>query len=422
MKHNLLLFATLFFSISLSGQSNWTHFRGSALNGIADDSIYPVSWNDSTNIEWFIPVEGRAWSSPVVYGNQVWLTSASVDGKEMFVLCLDLESGNEIYHINLFNPDTVYGKHAVNTYATPTAAIEDGYVYVHFGRYGTACINTSTGEKVWERTDMQCNHVQGPGSSLFIYENKLIVHMEGTDVQDIYALDKKTGRTIWKASRNNNFYKALKDIGKKAYVTPIVIDVDGRKLMISNGSAVCNAYDIETGEEVWYIVQGEDSTISMPVEYEGKIYFYTSFITPEEGERYCELWCVDPKGEGDLTENILWRKKSAELQLLTPVIKDGLLYTVDTRGVLYCLDAEDGTIIWQEKLKGKYNSSPVIAGDHVYISSTRGDTYVFKTGLTYQLLVENKLPGEIWATPAFVDGAILMRTSKGLYKIVEKKQ
>jgi outer membrane protein assembly factor BamB len=423
MKKRSILIITAFISFTVSTQllaqpsDNWTHFRGSDLSGIAGPGEYPVIWSDSTNIEWNVPIEGRGWSSPVVFEDQVWLTSATPDGKVMNALCINLHSGEEVFNIELFKPEKIHRKHAINSYATPTSAIEDGFVYVHFGRYGTACINTSTGKKVWKRTDMQCEHIQGPGSSLFLHENKLIVHMEGTDVQDIYALDKKTGETIWLAKRDPAFLEEMDEIGRKAYVTPIIVEVNGRKLLISNGSGACNAYDIETGEEVWYIPQGEDSTISMPVFYKGKIYFYTSFITPEVGEKYCELWAVDPKGEGDLTENILWRSSFPILQLLTPVIWNDLLFTIDTRNILHCFDAISGEKIWTERLMGKYNSSPIVANGMVYVNTTRGETMVFKATKSFGQVAQNNLDGEIWATPAFVNGSILMRTSKGLVKI-----
>lgn len=419
----MTLIVLLTLPIIASGQTDsWTHFRGDKLNGIAGEGTYPVNWNDTSNIEWIFEARGRGWSSPVVLGQQVWITSATAGGDRMFACCIDLETGEKMYEIDLFAPDTVYRRHAVNSYATPTPAIEEGYVYVHFGRYGTACIDTRTGEKVWERTDIECAHVQGPGSSLFLYEDKLIVHMEGTDVQEIYALDKHTGETIWMASRDQVFYDPLADIGKKAYVTPIVVEVDGRKLLVSNGSAVCNAFDIETGEVVWYIPQGEDSTISMPVTYNGMLYFYTSFVTPDEGEKYCELWAVDPEGEGNLTENIQWRMQFPILQLLTPVIHDGLLYTIDTRSDMYCIDVTTGETVWQQKMKGKFNASPIWADGNIYVTSTRGDTYVIEAGMKYNPVAVNSLPGEVWSTPAFVGGNILMRTSKGLFKISFRDQ
>lgn len=395
-------------------QGQWTHFRGNRLDGIALQGTYPLNWNDSSNISWYAAVHGRGWSSPVVYDNQVWVTTASADGKSMSAVCIDLSSGAPVFDSEVFNPEKVYRKHAINTYATPTSAIEEGFVYVHFGRYGTACLDTRTGEKVWERTDLYCEDVQGPGSSLLLHGDKLFVHMEGTDVQEIFALDKKTGQTVWKAERNRALYDALDDIGKKAYVTPIVIIVRGRELLISNGSAVCNAYDVETGEEVWYIVQGEDSTISMPVEYNGRVYFYTSFVSAPGGGKYCELWCVDPSGTGDLSENIIWRMQFPILQLLTPVIHDDLLFTVDTESVLYCIRAETGSVVWKEQLNGKYNSSPVWANGNIYLSNTRGETLVFQAAGKFKILAGNTLPGEIWATPAFVDGSILIRTSGGV--------
>ncbi len=416
----ILLLATAALSpLSLNAQdclSNWTHFRGTHLDGISKEKGFPVIWSDSVNIRWKTPVSGKGWSSPVIYGNQVWLTTE--ENREMSAICYDLQSGNMIHHLLVFNPDTLYRKHSINTYATPTPAIEEGFIYIHFGRYGTACLKTGSGEIVWKRTDMQVEHIQGPGSSLLIYKDILVVHLEGTDMQYIAALDKKTGETLWKTDRPKALYDLLDPIGKKAYVTPIIVTVNGRDLMISNGSAACIAYDPETGKEVWRIIQGEDSTISMPVESEGIVYFYTAFVTGDGGEKYAELFAVDPDGKGDIGDsNIRWRIKSPILQLQTPVVVNGLLYTVDSKGLLSCLEGTTGETVWSTKLKGKYYSSPVYADGAVYFSSTKGNTLVCKAGSELEILSENTLEGEIWATPALARGAIYMRTSKFLYKI-----
>lgn len=396
----------------------WTHFRGSSLDGISHEKNLPVSWNDSTHVTWKIPIEGKGWSSPVVYGNQVWLTTATREGKEMRAICLDLYSGKLLFNLVVFKPDTLYRIHAVNSYATPTPAIEEDFLYVHFGRYGTGCVNIGSGSIVWTRTDLQCEHVQGPGSSLLLYQDKLIVHLEGTDVQQILALDKRTGKTIWKTERPQECYESLDEIGKKAYITPLIVKAGGRDLMISNGSAVCIAYDPDTGEEVWRIVRGEDSTIAMPVEYRGTVYFFTGFITEENGRKHAELLAVDPDGTGDIAKtNILWKRDFPILQLLTPVIWDGILYTVDSGGLLSCLDTETGKTLWSRRLKGKYNASPVYADGHVYFCSTNGRTVVLKTNPDPEIVAENQLEGDIWATPAIADLAILIRTSKYLYKL-----
>lgn len=397
---------------------NWTQFRGSELRAIAGPGTYPVRWNDSTNITWKTYIHGKGWSSPVVYKDQIWLTTAPANGKELYAVCVDFNTGKIKYDIKVFEPDSVYRIHAVNSYATPTPVIEEGFVYTHFGRYGTACINTQNGDIVWKRTDLQCEHIQGPGASPILWKDKLILHMEGTDIQYIVALDKKTGNTIWKTERPKEVYDKIPEIGKKAYITPIIVNVNGRDLMISNGSAVCIAYDVETGEEIWRIVQGEDSTISMPFVYDGNVYFYTGFVTPEEGEKYCELLAVNPEGHGDIAStNILWRFASPPLQLLTPVADKGLIYTIDSKSIIYCLDAITGEVIWSDRTRAKFNSSPIAANGNIYFNSTRGDTYVLKEGKKFQKVAENSLDGEIWATPAFVDGAIIMRTSKYLYNI-----
>lgn len=400
---------------------NWTQFRGSQLNGRSIESGFPVNWNDSTNIAWKIPIPGKGWSSPIVFENQVWLTTADSETREIRAICVDLESGKRLHNVLIYQPEKLYRIHAVNSYATPTGAIEAGKVYLHFGRYGTTCLNTSTGEKVWERNDLQCEHIQGPGSSLFLYKEMLIVHMEGTDQQQILALDKHSGRTIWIAERPAGLYETLADIGKKAFVTPIVVNVKGRDLLISNGSSVCIAYDLETGKEVWRVMQGEDSTISMPVEGDGMVYFYTSFVTGEDGRKYAELLAVDPNGRGDIGEShIRWRMKAPILQLSTPVYVDGRLYTVDSKGEFFCLDARSGKIIWSEKLRGKFNASPLYADGHIYVCETRGKTMVYKLDPEPRRIAENKLEGEIWATPALIDGAIIMRSSKYLYRIEEQ--
>jgi outer membrane protein assembly factor BamB len=412
----------LIFNLYSSNAQNWTQFRGTNLDGKEPGQRPPLHWTPDSNIIWKTEIPGEGWSSPVVFNNQIWVSSALNDGKELFAVCIDKTNGKIIHNILLFKPDSVFGKHAVNSYATPTPCIEDGFVYANFGMYGTACVETGTAKIVWKRNDLICDHVQGPGASPILYKNMLILHFEGVDNIFIVALDKTTGKTIWKTERPAELYKPLLEIGRKAYITPIVLNVNGRDLLISNGSAVCIAYDILSGKEVWRIVQGEDSTIAMPVTENGVVYFYTSFISPPDGgEKYCELIAVDPFGEGDLTKtNILWHIKSPILQLSSPLINNGILYTIDSNSTLLCIDAKTGKSLYENKLKGKYNASPVLAGGYLYFSSTNGKTLVVKEGKVLNIVAENTLEGQIWASPAVVDNHLLTRTSKYLYLIGEK--
>ena len=421
MRSRLIILLGCLLLTSVSAQENadsWTHFRGNRLNGISPGENIPVQWNDSTNIAWKTPIPGRGWSSPVVHGEQVWLTAATEGGKELRALCLDRERGKIIHNRILFRPDTLYRKHAVNTFATPTAAIEENRIYIHFGRYGTACLDTRSGETIWERTDLRCEHGQGPGSSLLIYKNKLIVHMEGKDVQNILALDKLSGNTIWIIDRPGELYDGQNPNAKKAYTTPVIVNTGGKDVMISNGAFACIAYDPESGKELWRIIYGADSSISMPTVSDGIVYFYMAAESNPDGQELAELLAVDPSKINDKGEpEILWRVKSPRLQLLTPLVKDGLVYTVDSKGIMLCLDASTGETIWSNRMKGKYHSSPVWAGGYLYFSSTSGSTYVVREGREMNIAAENRVEGEIWATPAIAGGALFLRTSKFLYKI-----
>ena len=409
------------FAISNPGYAqdkNWTHYRGSNLDGISTVENAPIRWKADSNIVWKTALHGRGWSSPVVFNDQIWLTTATDEGDKMYAVCLDFESGEILMDINVFSPDSIYRKHDINSYATPTPCIEKDFVYVHFGRYGTTCLNTKDGSTVWERTDLECVHIQGPGSSPIIYKDLLILHLEGIDVQYIVALDKTNGKTVWRSERPKEIYDLLKPIGKKAYITPLIVNVAGRNQLISNGAAVCIAYEPETGKEIWRIVGGVDSTIAMPFSEDGTVYFYTGFKVPEEGSKYAELMAVDPTGRGDVgLANILWRMETPILQLLTPVIKDGLIYTIDTKSKMMCIDAKTGQPLWSERLKGKYNASPVYASGHLYFSSTQGEVVVIKEGRKFEITAKNDLEDEIWATTAILRKSLLIRTSKHLYKI-----
>ena len=399
---------------------NWTHFRGSRLDGIAEVKSAPIKWTADSNIVWKTAIHGRGWSSPVVFGNQVWLSTATDDGKEMYAVCVDYESGEILHDIRVFTPEKIYGKHSINSYATPTPVIESGYVYMHYGRYGTACLSIADGSIVWTRTDLECRHVQGPGSSPVLYKDLLILHLEGTDERYIIALDKSSGETIWKVDRPVEPYEPLTHIGTKAYSTPLILNVNGNDQLISNGSAVCIAYEPETGKEIWRVVRGAESTVAMPIAEAGVVYFYTGFMVDEEGNKFSELLAVNPEGTGDITDShVLWKRSTPILQILTPVLHKGLIHTVESDGKQYCIDAKTGEILWIQKLKGKYHASPVYADGKVYFSSIRGKVMVLGHGPEYEFLAENQLEGEIWATPAILRDRILIRTSKYLYLIGE---
>lgn len=419
MKLSILLLFVFSCHLAFSQiEENWTHFRGSNLDGHSASLKAPVAWSETSNVVWKTGLRGVAWSSPVVFGDQVWTSSATQNGEELFAVCTDFNSGKIIKEISLFKPDSVQHIHPTNSYATSTPCIEKGCVYVHFGTYGTACINTQSFETIWTRTDLNCDHMQGAASSPILYKNLLILHIEGTDVQYLIALDKHTGKTIWKTERPSEFYEKVEPVYRKAYCTPIVVQVNGRDQLISNGSQLCIAYEPETGKEIWQVFYGDDSTVSMPLSYGGKVFVNSGWMFPEGGTFYARLLAVDPTGEGDVTKtHVPWETGTDVPQISTPVIVDSLIYMVHERGDLTCLNARDGAVIWKTKLKDQFNASALYASGNIYLFSVKGNCYVIKPGLTYQLVAENQLPGTLKATPAIVRDNLILRNDKFLYRI-----
>ncbi len=420
-KSTFLLFLTVGISVGLFAQNpeNWTHLRGTNLDGHSLSKNAPVNWNETSNIVWKTAIRGVAWSSPVVLGDQIWTSSATPDGKEMFAICTDFNTGTIVKELLLFKPDSVQHIHPTNSYATPTPCIEDGFVYIHFGTYGTACVDTRTFEIVWTRTDLNCDHMQGAASSPILYKNLLILHIEGTDVQYLIALDKRTGKTIWKTERPREFYDNIEPVSRKAYCTPIVVNVDGKDQLISNGSQLAIAYEPESGKPIWQVFYGDDSTVSMPLSYNGLVFVNSGWMLPKDGSPfYARLLAVDPRGLGDVTQTMVkWDLNLDVPQITTPVVVDSLIYMVHERGMLTCINPKNGAAVWKEKLKDQFNASALYASGNIYLFSLKGKTYVIKPGLTFQLVAENQLEGQVKATPAILRDNIIFRTDKYLYRI-----
>ncbi len=405
------------FSCSRSDE-NWTHFRGSQMNGHAATETAPLHWSEDSGFVWKMQVPGKGYSSPVVYGNQVWLTSATEDGREFYALCYDFETGELLDKKTIFSSADPQRIHSTNSYATPTPCIEKGYVYVHFGSFGTACIDTRSFDVVWSREDLNCEHMQGPASSPVLHKNMLILHLEGTQDPYVIALDKKSGETIWKSIRPKEIYDPLEPVYRKSYQTPIIIEADGRELLISNAAYMCFAHDVNTGEVVWTIEYGYDSTVSQPLFWNGLVFVNSGWIFLDNMPYFTRQFAVDPSGKGDVTKtHVKWMYEDEVPQIPTPVIVDGKMYMVHDRGMATCLDAMTGKPVWKEKLRGNFNSSPVYAGGHIYFFNVKGDCTIIQPGDSFQKVAENSIGETVKAVPAFVRGKMVLRTEENLYLI-----
>jgi len=409
-----------------SAYAHWPQFRGPFGTGHAASTEekpagLPLHWSEAENIRWKITIPHRGWSTPVVMDGQVWLTTATLDGRDYFVICIHADSGEVLLNRRLFHCDDPepLGNN-VNGYASPSPTIEKGRAYVHFGSYGTACLDTRTFEVLWERTDLPCRHYRGPGSSVILFEKFLIVTMDGVDVQYLVALDKDTGRTVWKTDRTTE-WNDLGEDGKpfdngdlrKAYSTPLIVDVDGETQMISIGARSAYGYDPRDGRELWKVRYPGFSNAACPVYGKSLVYILTGF-----GRTELYAVAVDAQCEGDLTDtHIRWTAKQTLPQTPSPLLVGDLLFTISDVGMLVCFDAATGEVIWKERLKGKQTASPVYADGRVYIFDQDGNATVFQPGRTYEHLAANRLDEGCMASPAVSGKAIFVRTKSRLYRI-----
>ena len=222
----LLLFILLAFHARGADDRNWPEFRGPRGDGVSISAGLPLDWSETNHVKWKTEIHGRAWSSPVIWGNQVWMSTATADGHELYVVSVDRDTGRILRDQKLFDVVKPQFAHEFNTYASPTPAIAAGRVYITFGSPGTACLDTATGQVLWERRDFVCNHFRGAGSSPVLRDGRLYLNFDGSDHQFVVAMDQQTGKTLWRTERSVDF-KDLEPDGKpqsdgdyrKAYAT-----------------------------------------------------------------------------------------------------------------------------------------------------------------------------------------------------------
>jgi len=420
--------AALTVSMAMHAAAEWPEFRGPWGNGHAHapgDTKpigLPVRWSETENVAWKIAVPYRGWSTPVALGDQVWLTTATEKGNDFFAIRVDAGTGQISLNKKMFhsdNPEPLGNN--VNCYASPSPVIEPGRVYVHFGSYGTACLDTDSGKTLWERTDLPCRHYRGPGSSAILHEDLLILTFDGADVQYVAALDKKSGRTVWKTNRTTKWDdldakgqpKREGDF-RKAFSTPLVVEANGIPLLLSIASKATFAYDARTGKEIWNIPMPGYSSTPRPVFDAGLTYITT-------GRGKGELWALPVDGSGDLTDtHIVWKMKGKSVPWTpSPLLLDGLLYVLADNGAFTCLEAATGKEVWKGRIGGNYMASPIYADGRIYCFSVQGKTVVLKAGRAYQVLAENRLESGFMASPAVCGKALILRTKTHLYRIEE---
>ena len=415
MKGFILLSISLASCIVIEANEQWSQFRGHYGNGIIKSTSAPINWSDNTNIDWKTPIHDRGWSSPVIWNDQIWMTTATKEGNKMYAICVNKLSGKIEHDIHVFDVKSPQAITNENTYASPTPVVEEGRVYVHFGTYGTACISTKDGQILWKRRDLNCDHEigAGPASSPFIYNNFLIFNVDGRDVQYVIALNKETGETAWKTNRSVDFSDVQVN-QRKAYGTPFIIPRGNTNQMVSIGAKGVYSYDPENGKELWKAEHRGWSIAPRPVYGEGLVFTMIDRDRPE-------MWAIKPNGSGDITEtHIEWKETKRMPPRASPIIIKGLLFVVDRNGYISCIEAKTGKSIWQKRMKGRFSASPILANNLIYFFNEDTVCTIIKPTRELEIVTENKLSSDkLMATPAFDENSIYIRTENNLYKIKE---
>jgi len=426
------------FSLLLLGSlsayaSLWPQWRGPDGQGHTGDDSLPVKWSDTENVVWKTDLPGRAWSSPVVSNDLIWLTTAletkaSEAEKErrrkettnsqplsvlekvnLRALAVDRTTGKLVHDIELLIVQDPQAVHELNSYASPSPILDNGRLYAHFGALGTACVDTASGKVLWTNAELKIKHENGPGSSPVLWKDLLIFHMDGSDAQFIAALDAATGKLVWKTPRSGTMHEEPQM--KKSYGTPLIVSVNGAEQLFSPASDWLYAYNL-AGSELWKLPYGElgFSLTPRPVAGNGIFYMSTGFMKPE-------LLAI--RYEGAAQPEVLWRHTKNVPSMPSPILLGEELYFVNDSGMLTCLNAKTGEELYRERLDGEFSASPTATATRLYFSDRKGSTTVVKAGPKFEVLAVNKLPSPIFASLAAVDHAFYLRTEASLYKIAE---
>jgi outer membrane protein assembly factor BamB len=394
--------------------ADWPEFRGPTRDGNSTATRVPVEWSATESVAWKQEIPGSGWSSPVLAGGKLYLTTATgtADAGDVSLraICVDAKDGRILWDVEALRPDVDAARtmHQKNSLASATPIVAGNRLYVHFGHMGTAALDLS-GQVLWRQTDLKYTPMHGNGGSPILVDGLLVFSCDGDKEPFIAALDSSTGAVRWKVPRVTEAEKTF------SFCTPLAIDVDGKEQIISPGSGMTGAYDPRDGRELWRVNYDQGfSVVPRPVFADGMLFLCSGFIR-------ASLIAVNPQGAtGDVTEtNVIWKFDRGVPTTPSILVAGEAVYFVSDNGVATCLDAHTGEVHWTERLGGGFSASPISADGRIYFTNEDGTTYVVRSGDEYELLATNELGERALASPAVDDGALYLRTESHLWRIGE---
>jgi outer membrane protein assembly factor BamB len=394
---------------------DWPEFRGPTKDGLSRARGLPVEWSADKNVVWKTPLPGKAWSSPIVAGDRIYLTNAVAasnendphDTRSLRVLALEAATGKVIWDTEIFSvtdPVGAGGSHHKNSFASPTPVYENGRIYAHFGQFGTACVDDQ-GKVLWKTQENAYRPQHGNGGCPVIVGDLVVFDCDAMQDPFICALDKGTGQVRWKVPRVTDAKKTF------SFCTPIVIEVNGVKQLISPGSNEVSGLNPTDGSEIWRVRYDGYSVVPRPVYGHGMIFMSTGF------DRATAI-AIRPDGKGDITDtNVVWRVDKQAPHTPSMLLVGDDLYMVADKGIVSCLNARTGEPYWQERVAGPCSSSPVYADGRIYVQDERGQGFVLAASHQFQLLATNNLGEPTLASYAVSGKNFIIRTQNAVYSI-----
>lgn len=390
----------------------WFEFRGPTGQGHSSIQSLPTEWSPTEHVLWKTDIPGVGWSSPIVVGDKVYVTTAvpksddALPEQSLRVVCLNLETGAILWDKEVFQEtkENVQRIHKKNSHASPTPISDGKVIYVHFGTFGTACL-TLDGKELWKTDELKYEMQHGNGGSPIIVDDKLVIICDGKGKNFIAALNRNTGKIEWKVDRNVEGRK------KFSFGTPLLITVNGEKQIVAPGTDVISGHSPKDGKEIWHLNYTGYSVIPRPVFSHGLIFVTTSYDRPS-------LLAIRPDGKGDVTEtHLAWSNKSQIPHTPSLLVVGDELYAVSDKGIAQCFDAKTGELIWKERVGGNYSASPLYADGKIYFQSEEGETTIIEAGKTYKEIGRNHLKEPTLASYAVAGDTLLIRTKSQLYRI-----
>jgi outer membrane protein assembly factor BamB len=387
------------------GAAYWPRWRGPSGQGYVRGTNYTDTWTSTSPVLWRTPVAGRGHSSPIIWKDHIFLTTAKAGGTEMSMLAFRRSDGRLLWEtaIPASGVERVYAK---NSHASATATTDGALVYASFGTHGLAAFDFA-GKLVWHTPVGQLGNYHGSAGSPVLYKDRLFIYQDhaGQGGAFVAAYEAKTGRQLWRTARTQTV----------GWGTPVVIRAGTRDELIVNSQRRVQAYNPDTGAELWSVQGMTMEVIPTPVVGHDLIFCSSGRQGP--------TLAIRPGGTGDVTaSHLAWSSPRGSPFVPSPIIHDDLIYLVnDIQSVLTVLEAKTGTLVYQDRLgepaRESFSASPVAVGNKLFFTNDQGQTFVVEAGRQFKLLRVNTLDATVLASPALVDGVWYWRTDRELIAI-----